>query len=466
MTMGVQPFPVAPTPLSVEQAEAMSQRRLKKHHVAIILLHWFNAVVWLCELATGGALIASPYFRVMPYLYICMITSVFGTRANMLRFHIAVGITWVIVFLVYGTFGFHTYLAKQIFEKEIALDRDDFNWLIIRALRILKKSDKPLPPQSSYNAGQKLFALLVYAMVPVIMITGLIMAFHLFSTPAVGWAVVLHFAAVGLVVSGLIIHVYMGAVFPEEKAAFFSMLTGMVSELYAYRHHFKWWREVKMQEEAWKNKFRSGLESRQVAPPMSSPNLAAPPTATETSEVKHGPPGWFQRIFRAPEYWPPYAVGVGLGLTLLATFVLMGQGLGASGGFTSYLVAFIAWVAPNYASHHPYWSNYIQPGQSPLITFLVFELIGVVIGGFVSGWLAGRVRIAVDKGPRTSRCTRYALALGGGILTGYGARLARGCTSGLALSGGAVLSVGAWVFMLAVFAAGFGGAWFMRRYWL
>src|SRR5579875_2250413 len=464
MTMGVQPFPVAPTPLSVEQAEAMSQRRLKKHHVAIILLHWFNAVVWLCELATGGALIASPYFRVMPYWYISMITSVFGTRANMLRFHIAVGITWVIVFLVYGTFGFRTYLAKQIFEKEIALDRDDFNWLIIRALRILKKSDKPLPPQSSYNAGQKLFALLVYAMVPVIMITGLIMAFHLFSTPAVGWAVVLHFAAVGLVVSGLIIHVYMGAVFPEEKAAFFSMLTGMVSELYAYRHHFKWWKEVKMQEQAWIQKLQGVSTPTGVAPPISS--SATPPSAVEKTEERHGPPWTFKRIFRAPEYWPPYAAGVGLGLTLLATFVLMGQGLGASGGFTSYLVAFIAWVAPNYATHHPYWSNYIQPGQSPLITFLVFELIGVVIGGFVSGWLAGRVRIAVDKGPRTSRCTRYALALGGGILTGYGARLARGCTSGLALSGGAVLSVGAWVFMLAVFAAGFGGAWFMRRYWL
>ncbi|MGA9056855.1 MAG: YeeE/YedE thiosulfate transporter family protein, partial [Terriglobia bacterium] len=54
----------------------------------------------------------------------------------------------------------------------------------------------------------------------------------------------------------------------------------------------------------------------------------------------------------------------------------------------------------------------------------------------------------------------------GGVLTGYGARLARGCTSGLALSGGAVLSAGAWAFMMAVFAAGFIGAYFVRRYWI
>ena len=310
--MGSQPLPLSPAPLTVEQAEAMSQRRIKKHHVAIMLLHWFNAIVWLCELATGAALIASPYFRLMPYWYIDLMENLFGSRATMLQFHIAVGITWVIVFLVYGIFGFRTYLAKQIFEKEIALDRDDINWLIIRALRILKKSDKPLPPQDSYNAGQKLFALLVYAMIPVIMITGLIMAFHLFGTAVVGWAVVLHFVAVGLVVSGLVIHVYMGAVFPEEKAAFFSMLTGMVSELYAYRHHFKWWKEVKMQEEAWIHQLQGSSGSGGIAPPVAGAGPAATlPARVETKENRSSP--WtFKRIFRAPEYWPPYVAGAGL----------------------------------------------------------------------------------------------------------------------------------------------------------
>jgi len=168
----------------------------------------------------------------------------FQSRANMLQFHIAVGITWIVVFVVYGTFGFRTYLKKEVLQREISLDGDDIQWLRVRVLRLLTRSDESLPPQGIYNAGQKLFALTVYAMVPVIMVTGLIMTFHLIGTAAVGWAAAIHFAAVGAVVSGLMIHVYMGAVFPEEKPAFFSMITGTVNEHYAHSHHFKWWKEV------------------------------------------------------------------------------------------------------------------------------------------------------------------------------------------------------------------------------
>jgi hypothetical protein len=60
---------------------------------------------------------------------------------------------------------------------------------------------------------------------------------------------------------------------------------------------------------------------------------------------------------------------------------------------------------------------------------------------------------------------RIAFALGGGALMGFAARLARGCTSGQALTGGAVLSVGSWVFMFAVFAGGYMLAPFIRRMW-
>ena len=175
-------IPINPVPLTFEQAEAMAQRQIKKHHVAIMLLHWFNAIVWLLELATGAALISSPHFRIAPLWYIAIVQGFFGSRAHMLWFHIAVGITWIVVFAVYGTFGFRTYLAREVLEREIALDWDDLVWLRVRLLRILGRSNEPLPPQGVYNAGQKLFALLVYAMIPIIMLTGLVMAFHLVST--------------------------------------------------------------------------------------------------------------------------------------------------------------------------------------------------------------------------------------------------------------------------------------------
>ena len=102
------------------------------------------------------------------------------------------------------------------------------------------------------------------------MLTGVVMVFHLFGTQAVGWAVVLHFAAVGIVVSGLIVHVYMGAVFPEEKPAFFSMITGNVNELYAYSHHFKWWRELMVEERQWEQAHED--------------HLGGPPDATGAGE--------------------------------------------------------------------------------------------------------------------------------------------------------------------------------------
>lgn len=244
-------IPTTPVPLTAERADEMLQLRLKKHHVAIILLHWFNASTWFFELTTGAALILSRHFRFAPMWYLTMVQEIFGTRANMLRFHIALGSLWIFVFLVYGIFGYRTYLRGEVLKREMALDADDWRWLVVRGLLILGRTKEPLPGQGSYNAGQKLFGWLVYTMVPLIMLTGAIMAFHLFGTAIVGWAVVLHFAAAGGVLAGLMVHVYMGAVFPEEKSAFFSMITGSVDELYAYHHHFKWWREMKLKEAQW-----------------------------------------------------------------------------------------------------------------------------------------------------------------------------------------------------------------------
>jgi formate dehydrogenase subunit gamma len=247
-------IPANRVPLGAEEAEAMRQRLFKKHHLAIILLHWFNAAVWFLELATGLALISSPLFRLAPAWYVEMVHGVFGTRGQLLTFHVMLGLAWIAVYLVYGVFGFRTYLSREVLQNEIALDQDDWRWLVVRVEGILGLTREPLPPQGVYNAGQKLFALMVYAIVPVVMLTGIIMAFRLWGPSLVGWAIVLHFGAVGAVVSGLLVHVYMGAVFPEEKPAFFSMITGTVDELYAYNHHFKWWASMQAKQRAWERR--------------------------------------------------------------------------------------------------------------------------------------------------------------------------------------------------------------------
>ena len=57
------------------------------------------------------------------------------------------------------------------------------------------------------------------------------------------------------------------------------------------------------------------------------------------------------------------------------------------------------------------------------------------------------------------------MAFAGGVLMAFGAALARGCTSGQALTGGALLNVGSWAFMMMVFAGAYAVAYFVRWQW-
>ena len=166
-------------------------------------------------------------------------------------------------------------------------------------------------------------------------------------------------------------------------------------------------------------------------------------------------------------YWNPYAAGFALGLVLLSTYVLFGWGLGSSSAPTRLAVAAMDVVAPAYTEAHGYWGAYVAGGENPLQDWMVFEVIGVFFGGIVGAYSSGRMQMspAVDKGPRIGSGTRLTAAFAGGIILGFAARLARGCTSGQALTGGAVLAVGSWAFMLAVFAGAYATAPFIRRLW-
>lgn len=162
-------------------------------------------------------------------------------------------------------------------------------------------------------------------------------------------------------------------------------------------------------------------------------------------------------------YAEPHVTGVCLGLVLLACFVQTGQGLGASGAFASVASGVVVAVSPETAVHNAYFQSYLQDG-SPWTAWLVVEIIGVLVGAAASAALAGRTRLTFVRTARPSGGRLFA-GVAGGMLMGVGAALARGCTSGLALSGGALLSVGAWIFMAALFLAGFLAAPLVRRLW-
>jgi uncharacterized membrane protein YedE/YeeE len=171
--------------------------------------------------------------------------------------------------------------------------------------------------------------------------------------------------------------------------------------------------------------------------------------------------------FGIRKYMNPYLAGLGLGLVLLASFVIMGRGLGASGAMSTAVSVGVETVAEDHARSSDFYSRYLgSEDRSPWKDFLVFEVLGVLAGGFLSGVMAGRFKKEVIKGPRFGSGSRLILAFAGGTLMGIGAKFARGCTSGQALTGGALLNVGSWAFMLSIFAGAYLFAYFLRRQWL
>lgn len=170
---------------------------------------------------------------------------------------------------------------------------------------------------------------------------------------------------------------------------------------------------------------------------------------------------------KAQPYSNPYLTGIGLGLVLLAAFVIMGRGLGASGAMSTLVAVGVNTVAPEHTKSNSFYSEYLGDGTTnPLKDWLVFEVLGVLAGGFISGSIAGRVKKGIEKGPNITSKKRLLYAFVGGSLMGIGAKLARGCTSGQALTGGALLNLGSWAFMMMVFAGGYLAAYFLRRQWL
>src|SRR3990172_8348523 len=164
-------------------------------------------------------------------------------------------------------------------------------------------------------------------------------------------------------------------------------------------------------------------------------------------------PGLWMRLQSRPTkpYAHPYLAGALLGLVLFGSFFLTGNGLGASGGLNRIIVYFEDLVAPEHIDRVPYLINLAGGVRNPLDDWVVLVAIGAVLGGFASGWRNGRLKLETAKGPHISTRTRWLTAFVGGTIMGFGARFARGCTSGQALSGGAVLSAGSWAFMFAVF---------------
>jgi uncharacterized membrane protein YedE/YeeE len=170
----------------------------------------------------------------------------------------------------------------------------------------------------------------------------------------------------------------------------------------------------------------------------------------------------------AKPYMNSYLAGILLGLLLLATIYITGRGLGASGALKSVVVKTVNTIAPTHAENTPFYKSFTTSNHgNPMRNWLVFEVIGVIIGAFVSGLIANRSGFKLERGnEKLPNKTRIATAIIGGLLFGLGSQFGRGCTSGAALTGMAVMSLGGILTMFSIFGSGYAVAYFFRKLWL
>jgi len=209
-----------------------------RHDQAIVWLHWFNAAVWLIQCLTGFALLGRSDYRVAPPFVYEAAVSVFGSHAMLLRWHLVVGLVWLVVLVAYGLFGLRRYLIPYL--RSLRPRPGDLGWILGRVRNFFVSRPRALPPQGRYNAGQKVCGAVVSVGTLLIVATGLVMWLLPGSGPWIQWAIPLHFASVAMVLVMLTAHIFMAAFVTEERPALRSMVTGRMDKDFARAHHPLW----------------------------------------------------------------------------------------------------------------------------------------------------------------------------------------------------------------------------------
>jgi hypothetical protein len=172
---------------------------------------------------------------------------------------------------------------------------------------------------------------------------------------------------------------------------------------------------------------------------------------------------WVLAQMRKKE-WSPYGAGVFLGIIATLSIWIAGQLLGESGSFESLAGLLQQAIYP--AGLDNVYFRFVMP---PGVTWQMWLMLGVFAGALVSALASGdfKIRWIPDVqwsqvfGP--SRWKRWAVAFVGGVIVEYGAGIAGGCTSGLAISGGLLLAPSAFLFMAGMFMSGIPTALIMYR---
>jgi hypothetical protein len=161
--------------------------------------------------------------------------------------------------------------------------------------------------------------------------------------------------------------------------------------------------------------------------------------------------------------WSPYAVGIGVGILSWLTFLLSDRPIGCSTAFVRSSGMIERLLRGSKATDRPYYQSF-----APHIDWEWMLVAGVLVGACLSAWLSGTFMLAVVPTAWAASfghtpVLRLIVALFGGVIMGFGARWAGGCTSGHGISGTLQLAVSGWIAAAGMFAGGIATASFLFR---
>lgn len=158
--------------------------------------------------------------------------------------------------------------------------------------------------------------------------------------------------------------------------------------------------------------------------------------------------------------WSPYIVGTLIGFTFLLSYVFFNKTIGSSTSFVKIAAFFHQWFDKDAVANTPYYQDYLKS-----MVWIDWQ-VALVFGIFTGAFLSVNFSKSKDKFCKTSEKlskTGKLLAFIGGFLVIFGARLAGGCTSGHAISGGIQLAASGYIFMFGVFLMGIPTAFLARK---
>lgn len=154
-------------------------------------------------------------------------------------------------------------------------------------------------------------------------------------------------------------------------------------------------------------------------------------------------------------YWSPYAAGIGIGILSWLSFLISGKPIATSTSFAQTGGMIANFISGGEAEKRPYYRK-IKLN----INWQWMLVVGVVIGSFISAIISGDFQVGVwvpslwASAFGDNALLRVFVAIAGGIILGFGARFAGGCTSGHGISGTLQLAVSSWISAIFFFVGG------------